>query len=184
MGAAWKEDPNILALFGRTDRSLRDLIEEALGRRPLLQLVRQRRISPPHARWIRKGLGRETVLLERISRYRLDDMILSRNIAVVDPASLDGRSASLLEEGLIPLSEIFRSHRVQKRDVEIGPVEPAPEIFSLLRSTMPGEGGTLPASVWRRYVGAIRDVPGFLVVEALPELLWRSLLSGGGGETR
>jgi 3-deoxy-7-phosphoheptulonate synthase len=164
-----------------TDATLQSTIASLLGARPELDVVGQMRMTPPYPAWLRWVLHAEGDLLARWTRYRIGDVILSRHVAYVDFGRVDPETLERLQAEEIHLAHVLSDRKVDKFGFEFGNGGSAGELDLALRRGHSDVRNLNPYH-WRRYIAATSGRVGFLVVEALPSLLWRRLL--GSDEER
>ncbi len=159
----------------RTDGTLGAVIESILGTHPQLEVIKQIRVAPPFSPWLRWLLRPEGDLLVRWTRYKVGDVILSRNLAFVDFARVDPNVLDRLQAEELNLGELFSSQAVDKFGFEFGHAGSDEDIHRNLKE---GHGGAVGANayIWRRYVASTAGRIGFLVVESLPAITWRKIL--------
>ena len=159
----------------RVDVTLASVIESVTTVRPRLDVIRQDRIHPPHARWLHWLLQPEGDLLVRWTSYKMGGLTLSRNVAYVDFARVDPGILDRLQAEQINLGQLFGSSEIDKFGFAFGTAADAGTIDIALRE---GHGPrALHPYVWRRYIAATAGRVGFLVVESLPTLTWQHLLA-------
>ena len=159
----------------RVDVTLASVIESVTTVRPRLDVIRQDRIRPPHARWLHWLLQPEGDLLVRWTSYKMGALTLSRNVAYVDFARVDSGILDRLQAQQINLGQLFGSSEIDKFGFAFGTAADAGTIDIALRE---GHGPrALHPYVWRRYIAATSGRVGFLVVESLPTLTWQHLLA-------
>jgi 3-deoxy-7-phosphoheptulonate synthase len=168
---AVKEAADVLRM---TDTTLQGTIASLVGATPDLDVVGQMRISPPYPPWLRWVLHAQGDLLVRWTRYRIGDVTLSRHVAYVDFGRVDPDVLDRLQSKELHLGQILTGPGVDKFGFEFGNGGTAGELDLALRRGH--SEANLNPYAWRRYIAATSGRVGFLVVEALPSLLWRRLL--------
>ena len=169
---AAKEAADVLRM---TDETLQSTIASLVGARPELDVVGQMRLSPPYPQWLKWVLHAEGDLLARWTRYRIGDVTLSRHVAYVDFGRVDPDILERLQAEELHLGQILTGPGVDKFGFEFGTGGSAGELDLALRRGHSDVRNLNPYH-WRRYIAATSGRVGFLVVEALPSLLWRRLL--------
>ena len=154
-----------------------------LGSEPTLDVVSQMRMGAPHPSWLRWLLQPEGDLLVRWTRYRIGSIVLSRHVAYVDVGRVDSSIVGRLEDERLHLGELFRSDVIDKFGFEFGSGGTAGELDLALRRGHADVRNLHPYQ-WRRYIAATGGRVGFLVVEALPSVLWRRLLHSAAERAR
>ncbi len=174
---AKREEPAASAVdvLHRLDGTLADAIRSATEITPKLEVINQKRISPPYQRWLTWLLKPEGDLLVRWTSYKLDRLTVTHNLSYVDFARVDGTVLARLQAEQLNLGELFAASAIDKFGFAFGTGADAGPLDAALR-----EGhldNALHPYVWRRYIASTSGRVGFLVIEALPTLTWQRLLA-------
>lgn len=159
--------------------TLGSVIEQALGAKPRLDVVRQLRVEPPHPSWLTWALRPEGELLVRWTGYRIGRTVLSRNVAYVDVSRVDPKIVVRLQSGQMNLGQLFSSSEIDKFGFEFGSSGDVGGFGDALNQGHE-DMGQLGPYVWRRYIAATSGRAGFVVIEALPTFTWRRHLAESG----
>jgi 3-deoxy-7-phosphoheptulonate synthase len=170
---AAREAADVLRMTGGT---LQSTIASLVGTRPDLDVVGQMRMTPPYPSWLRWLLHAEGDLLVRWTRYRIGNVTLSRHVAYVDFGRVDPDVLDRLQSEELHLGQVLTGPEVDKFGFEFGHGGSAGELDLALRRGHSDVRNLNPYN-WRRYIAATSGRVGFLVIEALPSLLWRRLLN-------
>jgi hypothetical protein len=157
------ESARLLAI---TDRPFREVLQLVTGSPPDLVLVSQSIQHPPHSSIAVPPLPGDVDLLVRRSSYVHDGLVLSRHVSFVVASALSAGMSAALRDANMDLSDVVAIERVRKVDISFGSAGAEGCIEEAILEGF-GEDGFLPEFLWRRYVGMVRGVPAFVVLEAL-----------------
>src|SRR5215203_2195518 len=103
-------DEAVDALLRETSGTLVEAIERRYGVLPVLELLEQRIVVPPHPSFVAPPLDTVATLLRRTTLYRAGPSVFSRHLAYVGVSVLPSRQARLLREGTIDLGALLRTN--------------------------------------------------------------------------
>ena len=177
-------DPMLASLINvlhNIDRPLGQTIGAIVGAPPILEVISQWELAPPHASWLSPPLSPDSRVLARCTSYRVGRVNLSWNISYVDLGRIDPALASSLKKEDVNLGQLFTDPRTEGLEYEFGTQEDDGEIDEIFHQCVPKEFPQLNPYVWRRYKVSIAGIVTCIVVEALPVQVWDEILASQSG---